>query len=81
MSGRPWERFQRPETQAQSDLPMQIAAAGAMRGDALQMATRAAAAKSPPAQYPHKIERYSGIRLSPWVRRFVQLKNQSSRAS
>jgi hypothetical protein len=30
MSGGPWERFQRPATQAQSDLPMQVAFAGAV---------------------------------------------------
>ena len=58
MSGGPWMRFQRPATQAQSDLPMQIAAVGPMRGDALQMAARAAAANSPSPQYPYKTERY-----------------------
>lgn len=58
MSDGPWLRFQRPAAQAQSDLPMQIAAGGPMRGDALQMVARAAEANSPPAKYPHKTENY-----------------------
>ncbi len=73
MSG-PWERFQRPATQAQSDLPMQIAAGGQMRADAPPLAARApmlsaAPGNSPPAQYPYKGKNYIENRDSRWLQR------------
>ncbi len=62
MSGRPWERFQRPATQAQSDLPVQVAAAGPMRADAPPRVARAAMLPAPgslpPASYPNKTGNY-----------------------